>query len=192
MCAAVTVAFRDEGPFEVDPDDPRGDVGKRLAGGGDRPKAVQQVVDGRGDQGRDRAGPCRAGAWARTIAATCSTVRSGLENECPHRPLIWMSQNAGATQSSSGSELAGPSARIERSVDQSVAHLELEPARVAEIAGDDVASSLSLRCPVAAGLALAQRGGDEIAEQRMRLGRLRLELGVELDGHEPGMIAAAR
>ena len=48
--------------------------------------------------------------WARTIATTCSTVSSGLENECPHRPLSWMSQNAGPTQSSFGLLSAGPSA----------------------------------------------------------------------------------
>ena len=57
VCTAVTVALRDEGPFEVNADDPGGDVGKRLAGRGDRPNAVQQVIDRRGDQGRDRAGP---------------------------------------------------------------------------------------------------------------------------------------
>src|SRR5208282_6771716 len=38
--------------------------------------------------GQRRAVP--RGAWARPIATTCSAVSSGLENECPHRPLrIW-------------------------------------------------------------------------------------------------------
>ena len=40
-----------------------------------------------------------------------------------------------------------------------------------------------------AGLAPLEGGGDEVAEQGMSLGGLRLELGVELDGQEPGMIA---
>ena len=33
-----------------------------------------------------------------------------------------------------------------------------------------------------------QGGGDEVAEQRVGLGRLRLELGVELHGQEPGVV----
>ena len=57
--------------------------------------------------GQSRAVP--SAAWARTISATCSTVSPGPENECPHRPFNWMSQNAGATQSSSGRRSAGPS-----------------------------------------------------------------------------------
>ncbi len=49
--------------------------------------------------GQSRAVP--TAAWVRTIAMTCSTVSSGLENECPQRPFNWRSQNAGAIHSSS-------------------------------------------------------------------------------------------
>ena len=66
------------------------------------------MVDGRRDQGRVEPGGAqscllpddRGGLLDREIRA---------RNECPIRPLIWMSQNAGATQSSAGSSSDGPS-----------------------------------------------------------------------------------
>ena len=44
--------------------------------------------------------------------------------------------------------------------------------------------ALTLRCSTRLFSRLRRRGGDEVAEQRMGLGRLRFELGVELDRHE--------
>src|SRR4051794_2386246 len=53
------------------------------------------------------------------------------------------------------------------------------------ILGTPRSADLQLR---QAGLAVLQGGGDEVAEQGVGLGRLRLELGVELDGEEPGVV----
>ena len=55
-------------------------------------------------------------AWARTTEATWSTVKPGSENEMPHRPLIWMSQKAGATQTSDGSTTDGPSTAVTEAI----------------------------------------------------------------------------
>ena len=104
---AIALALREERPLEVDAQDLPGRLRIGLAGRGDRAHAVQHLPGGAVIKvGQSRAVPEPLG---RTIATTCSTVRSGLENECPHRPLIWMSQNAGATQSSFGLLSAGPS-----------------------------------------------------------------------------------
>ena len=92
------------------PGDLRRDVGKRVARRGDRAEAVQQVLDRGRDQGRAEPGGAERGLGPDDLGTLARRVRSGLENESPQRPLIWMSQNAGATQSSGGSPLTvGPS-----------------------------------------------------------------------------------
>ena len=122
--------------------------GNSRAGRGDRPQAVQHVIHRRRDQGRTE--PCGSERrLRRTIRATCSTVRSGLENECPHRPLVWMSQNAGATQSSCGPTTAGPlavaTAAISPSLSSSSSQCELRKSRATTLNGSDLGSDPASR-----------------------------------------------
>ncbi len=98
--ASVAVDVRDVRPFQVDADDPGGDVGETLAGLGDRPDAVvvasrEAVI--RVGQSRAVPRPALAADDRGDLVDRQGRVR---ERDAP-AAVVWMSQKAGATQSSS-------------------------------------------------------------------------------------------
>src|SRR4051794_35652900 len=134
--------------------------------------------------GQSRAVP--SSACARTTSATWPDVSDGSENEMPHRPLVWMSQNAGAIHSSSSATSGGPSAGTTSAIVPSrVVRPIHSPVRKWRVISVIAALILRYACLGSAHLhlgpgplAMDQGGGDEVAEERVGLGRLRLELGM--------------
>ena len=108
MSAPIAVDMGDVRPFEMNPEHAAVDVDVLIAGRVDRGEAGFQGVHRRGDEGRATSRRAKKRLRGR-FRPPGPAEGSASENETPQRPLFWMSQNAGAIQSSCGVIVFDPS-----------------------------------------------------------------------------------